>query len=166
MLHSFRYAEAEKTFREVLAQDPTCAIATWGIAAILMDNPLASVGPSPQWAERAQVALDQGAPGRRQDQRERDYIEAVGAYYQDWANRPERVRQQSRAEAFAALAARYPADDEAQIFSALYLAGTQAAAQSGDIAKAKRYYSRLIDIAGQGDPRPELVEAREFVSAK
>ena len=51
--------------------------------------------------------------------------EAVGAYYQDWANRPERVRQQSRAEAFAALAARYPADDEAQIFSALYLAGTQ-----------------------------------------
>jgi hypothetical protein len=47
------------------------------------------------------------------------------AYYQDWANRPERVRQQSRAEAFAALAARYPADDEAQIFSALYLAGTQ-----------------------------------------
>src|SRR5712692_115957 len=35
MLHSFRYAETEKAFREVLAQDPSCAIATWGIAAIL-----------------------------------------------------------------------------------------------------------------------------------
>jgi tetratricopeptide (TPR) repeat protein len=128
MLHSFRYAEAEKTFREVLAQDPTCAIATWGIAAILMDNPLASVGPSPQWAERAQVALEQGRRLGAKTQRERDYIEAVGAYYQDWANRPERVRQQSRAEAFAALAARYPGDDEAQIFSALYLAGTQSLA--------------------------------------
>jgi hypothetical protein len=123
-----RYAEAEKTFREVLAQDPTCAIATWGIAAILMDNPLASVGPSPQWAERAQVALEQGRRLGAKTQRERDYIEAVGAYYQDWANRPERVRQQSRAEAFAALAARYPGDDEAQIFSALYLAGTQSLA--------------------------------------
>ena len=31
MLHSFRYGEAEKTFREVLAQDPSCAIATWGL---------------------------------------------------------------------------------------------------------------------------------------
>jgi tetratricopeptide (TPR) repeat protein len=50
-------------------------------------------------------------------------------------------------------------------FRGLY--GTaQAAAQSGDIAKAKRYFSRLIDIAGQGDPRPELVEAREFVAMK
>src|SRR5947209_18986553 len=60
MLHSFRYAETEKAFREVLAQDPSCAIATWGVAAILMANPLASVGPPPQWAERAQAAIDQG----------------------------------------------------------------------------------------------------------
>jgi tetratricopeptide (TPR) repeat protein len=128
MLHSFRYAETEKTFREVLAQDPSCAIATWGIAAILMDNPLAAVGPSPQWAERAQAAIDQGRGIGAKTQRERDYIEAVAAYYQDWANRPERARQQSRAKTFEALAARYPGDDEAQIFYALYLAGTQSLA--------------------------------------
>ena len=53
MLHSFRYAETEKAFREVLVQDRSRAIATWGIAAILMSNPLAGIGPSPQWAERA-----------------------------------------------------------------------------------------------------------------
>jgi tetratricopeptide (TPR) repeat protein len=128
MLHSFRYAETEKTFREVLAQDPSCAIATWGIAAILMDNPLAAVGPSPQWAERAQTAIDEGRRIGAKTQRERDYIEAVAAYYQDWANRPERVRQQSRAKAFEALAAKYPSDDEAQIFYALYLSGTQSLA--------------------------------------
>ena len=46
MLHSFRYGEAEKTFRDVLAQDSSCGIATWGIAAILMANPLAGIGPS------------------------------------------------------------------------------------------------------------------------
>src|SRR5437667_12790475 len=74
MLHSFRYAETEKAFREVLAQDPSCAIATWGVAAILMANPLASVGPPPQWAERAQAAIDQGRKIGARTQRERDYI--------------------------------------------------------------------------------------------
>ena len=125
MLHSFRYAETEKTFREVLAQDPSCAIATWGMAAILMDNPLATVGPSPQRAEQAQKAIAQGRRIGAKTQRERDYIDAVAAYYENWANRPERARQQSRVNAFEALAAHYPDDDEAQIFYALYLAATQ-----------------------------------------
>ena len=79
MLHSFRYAETEKAFREVLVQDPSCAIATWGIAAILMSNPLAGIGPSPQWAERAKAAIDQGRKIGAKIQRERDYIEAVAA---------------------------------------------------------------------------------------
>ncbi len=128
MLHSFRYGEGEKTLREVLAQDPSCAIATWGIAAMLMSNPLAGVGPSKEWAERAQAAIDQGRKIGAKTPRERDYIEAVAAYYEDWGNRPERTRQLNRARAFEALAARYPADDEAQIFYALYLAATQSLA--------------------------------------
>ena len=49
-------------------------------------------------------------------------------------------------------------------FRGLYGAA-QAAAQSGDIGKAKRYFTRLVDIAGQGQPRPELAEARKFLSA-
>jgi len=128
MLHSFRYGETEKAFREVLVQDPSCAISTWGIAAILMSNPLAGIGPSPQWAERAKAAIDQGRKIGAKTQRERDYVEAVAAYYEDWANRPERTRQLNRARAFEALAARYPTDDEAQIFHALYLAATQSLA--------------------------------------
>src|SRR5437667_4916368 len=128
MLHSFRYGEGEKTLREVLAQDPSCAIATWGIAAILMQNPLAGAGPSKDWAERARAAINQGRKIGAQTPRERDYIEAVAAYYEDWDSRPERTRQLNRARAFEALAARYPADDEAQVFYALYLAATQSLA--------------------------------------
>jgi len=86
------------------------------------------LGPPPQWAERAQAAIDQGRKIGARTQRERDYIEAVAAYYEDWANRPERTRQLNRARAFEALAARYPTDDEAQIFYALYLAATQSLA--------------------------------------
>jgi tetratricopeptide (TPR) repeat protein len=128
MLHSFWFSAGEKTFRDVLAQDPSCTIANWGIAAILMSNPLAGQGASPKGAAAAQAAIDQGRRVSPKTQRERDYIEAVVAYYQDFSTRPERSRQESRAKAFEDLAARYPDDDEAQIFSALYIAGTQSQA--------------------------------------
>jgi hypothetical protein len=75
MLHSFRYAETEQAFRDILAQDPFCVVATWGIAAILMSNPLAGISPSPPRAERAQAASDQGRKIGAKTQRERDYID-------------------------------------------------------------------------------------------
>jgi hypothetical protein len=125
MLHSFWYSEGEKTFRDVLAKDPSCAIATWGLASLLMSNPLPGAGSSPKGAAQAQAAIDQGRKIGAKTQRERDYIEAVAAYYEDWSNRFETDRQKSRAKAYEALAARYPNDDEAQIFYALYLAATQ-----------------------------------------
>lgn len=128
MLHSFWFSAGEKIFRDVLAQDPSCAIANWGIAAILMSNPLAGAGASPKGAADAQAAIDQGRRVSPKTQRERDYIEAVAAYYEDWSNRPERARQQARAKAFEELAARYPDDDEARIFSALYVTSTHSQA--------------------------------------
>jgi tetratricopeptide (TPR) repeat protein len=125
MLHSFWYSAGEKAFRDVLKDDPQCAIATWGIASILMSNPLAGQGASPKGAEQAQAAIDEGRRIGAKTARERDYIEAVAAYYKDFATRPEKERQASRAKAYEALAQRYPTDDEAQIFYALYTAGTQ-----------------------------------------
>ncbi len=125
MLHSFWFSAGEQAFRDVLKDDPQCAIATWGIASILMSNALAGQGASPKGAELAQAAIDQGRRIGAKTERERAYIEAVAAYYQDFAARPEKERQVSRAKAYEALAQRYPTDDEAQIFYALYLAGTQ-----------------------------------------
>jgi tetratricopeptide (TPR) repeat protein len=128
MLHSFWFTAGEKAFRHVLEDDPTCGVATFGIAALLMNNPLAGQGASPKAAESALAAIEQGRKAGTKTQRERDYIEAVATYYTDFANRPERARQASRAQAFEALAAKYPDDDEAQIFAALYVAGTQSQA--------------------------------------
>ena len=125
MLHSFYYSATLRAFEDVAAEDNSCAIATWGFASILMSNPLPGIGASPTSAQQAQAAIDQGRKIGAKSQRERDYIEAVAAYYEDWSNRTERTRQLARAKAFEALAAKYPADDEAQIFYALYLAGTQ-----------------------------------------
>jgi tetratricopeptide (TPR) repeat protein len=125
MLHSFWYSAGEQAFREVLKDDPQCAIADWGIASLLMVNPLAGQGASPKGAEQAQAALDAGRRLPIGTERERDYLDAVAAYYRDFATRSERERQISRAQAYEALARKYPNDDEAQIFAALYVAGTQ-----------------------------------------
>src|SRR5205085_11197566 len=41
LLHSFWFRESEKAFREVLAKDPDCAIAGWGIASAFIGNTFA-----------------------------------------------------------------------------------------------------------------------------
>jgi tetratricopeptide (TPR) repeat protein len=46
-----------------------------------------------------------------------------------------------------------------------YYGAAQAAAQSGDQAKAKRYFTKLVDMAGQGAARLELAQARAFLAA-
>ena len=94
--------------------------------SILMSNPLAGQRRLAQ-GRRSGAGRHRQGPARwaPRPQRERDYLEAVAAYYEDFANRPERARQLARAKAYEALAAKYPDDDEAQIFYALYLAGTQ-----------------------------------------
>lgn len=125
MLHSFYYSATKRTFEEVAQQDPGCAIAAWGYASILMSNPLAGTGASPKDAADAQTVIEKGRSMGAKTQRERDYLEAVAAYYENFSGRSERERQLARAKAYEALAAKYPDDDEAQIFYAVYLAGTQ-----------------------------------------
>ena len=125
MLHSFYYSATQKAFEEVAAEDTSCAIAAWGYASILMANPLQGVGASPKDAPRAQAAIDKGRQMGAKTERERDYLEAVAAYYEDFANRPERARSSRAPRPTRRSRRNIPDDDEAQIFYALYLAGTQ-----------------------------------------
>jgi hypothetical protein len=144
LLHSFWFAEGEKAFRDALDRDPACAIATWGIASVLIGNTF-SVGPTLDDAQRAQQAIDRGRAIGAKTQRERDYIEAVAAYYDHYAERLQRVRMQSLSDAFEALAARYPDDDETQIFDALYLAASQ--------SPADKSYARTLKAASILEPQ-------------
>jgi tetratricopeptide (TPR) repeat protein len=41
----------------------------------------------------------------------------------------------------------------------------QAAAQSGNRAKARVYFSKLIELAGSGDGRPEMETARRYLAS-
>lgn len=147
LLHSFGYLEAEKTFNAVLSRDSSCAIATWGVASILMSNPLTGVGTPPDKATRAQAAIALGKAIGAKTERERDYLGPVAAYYEDWGKRPERERIANRAKAYDALAAKYPEDDEAQIFAALYIAGTQSLADSSFSAYRRANAMLLAQLA-------------------
>ena len=53
MLHSFWFQQGEKAFREILESDPSCAIANWGIAAILIGNTFAGNASSQDARKRA-----------------------------------------------------------------------------------------------------------------
>ena len=124
LLHSFWFPEAEKAFRDVLAHDPGCAIATWGIASLRIGNTFAG-NATPGDAKVAQEAIDRGRAIGAKSERERGYIEAVAAYWNGFAERPHGARMKTLSDAFEALAARLPDDDEAQVFYAIYLTATQ-----------------------------------------
>ena len=124
MLHSFWFQQGEKAFREVLERDPSCAIANWGIAAILIGNTFAG-NATTQDAQKAKEAIQRGRLTGAKTERERFYIEAIAEYYDGFGDRPHRARMKSLADAFEVVAKRFPKDDEAQIFYAIYLTATQ-----------------------------------------
>jgi hypothetical protein len=124
LLHSFWWKEADDAFAEVLAHDPSCAIATWGIATVAIGNPFGT-GATPAAAQKALAAIGQGRKIGARTDRERRYIEAIAAYYDRFDQLKPAQRLRALADAFAVLSQEYPDDDETQIFFALYLTATQ-----------------------------------------
>jgi hypothetical protein len=85
MIHSYWFLIARRTFEGVLREDPGCAIAYWGIALDLLNNSLAVVPPRAD-AEAAWAALEKARAIGAKTQRERDWIEALSAYYRIMIN--------------------------------------------------------------------------------
>ncbi|MEA2958433.1 MAG: hypothetical protein QOJ58_3939 [Alphaproteobacteria bacterium] len=100
MIHSFWFLIARRTFEEVLRQEPSCAIAFWGIVLDLLNNSLAVVPPRAD-AEAACVTLEKAREIGPKSQRERDWIEALGAYFRDHDKTPVNVRLGAYSIAFA-----------------------------------------------------------------
>jgi tetratricopeptide (TPR) repeat protein len=117
--HSFWYTESKEIYEETLKADPECAIAYWGIALSLLNNPHGAI-PAPNLPPGLAAIAKAKAIGAK-TQRERDYIDALAAMYVDYDKTPQQARVQSYLKAMEALAAKYPDDDEAQIFYAITL---------------------------------------------
>jgi len=124
LLHSFAFRDAEASFQKVWATDAQCAISGWGIASALIGNTFA-VGPNPQQAQVAKDAISRARGIERKSEREKNFIEAIGEYYENYPAKPHMQRMKALSDAFEAVAKRFPEDDETQIFSAVYLTATQ-----------------------------------------
>jgi tetratricopeptide (TPR) repeat protein len=117
--HSFWYRESKELFEEVLKADPDCGIAYWGIALSLLNNPHAPppVGNLPLGL----AAIEKGKAIGAKTQRERDFINAMAAFYTDYDKVDHRTRVLGYLKAMEAVAQAYPNDDEAQILYAIEL---------------------------------------------
>jgi tetratricopeptide (TPR) repeat protein len=120
MQHSFFFPETVKAFTAIAEKEPSCAMAYWGIAISQRPNPL--VGPFPgDVLKRGWEAVEKARAASQKSEREIAWIEALAAYYQDFASVPQQRRTANYEAAMAQLSARYPDDAEAAIFHALAL---------------------------------------------
>ena len=117
--HSFWYTASREVYEEALKADPECAIAYWGIALSYLNNPHGPI-PTPN-LPLGLAAIEKAKAANAKTRRERDYIDALSVMYVDYDKTTHEARVQSYLKAMEALAARYPADDEAQIFYAITL---------------------------------------------
>ena len=119
LLHSFAYADAEKGFRQVIAADPKCAIARWGVAMSFYHQ-LWEPWITPAHLTEGAAELEE-ARKLTASPRERQFIDALDTYYRD----PDKSTPQARAAKYQAamkqVAQSNPKDIEAQVFYALAL---------------------------------------------
>jgi Tfp pilus assembly protein PilF len=140
LLHSYWFAEARKAFDAVLEQDPGCVMAYWGLAVNYLGNSLASA-PPPKDVAAASAGLDRARAIGAKTARERDWIEAIGAYYRDAEKTPVPARLAAYTKAMEQLTQRHPDDFEAWVYYALTL---QASAPPTDKSYANQLESAAI----------------------
>src|SRR5881409_2946773 len=138
MLHSYWFTEGSKTFEAIVREEPSCVMAYWGLAVNLLGNSL--VGPPPaKDAQKAWEVLDK-AKGEAKTERERDWIEALSAYYRDHDKVSVDDRLLAYTKAMEKMTQRYPDDFEAWAYYALTL---QASAPKTD-----KTYANQLKAAG------------------
>ena len=130
LLHSFFYEEARRIFTAVAEQDPSCAMAQWGIAMTWW-HPIWTP-PAPEEMKAGKTAAAQAMALAAGSDRERGFITALNAYY----NTPDgavtepagqschgpvgpRDRVVAYEKAMRELYLKYPGDVETQVFYAL-----------------------------------------------
>jgi len=134
LLHSFQYAAADQAFKRVAAGDPNCAIAYWGQAMTfwhaLWERPDAATLKTGYDEIQKASSLKTGT------EREREYIAAAAALFQDNPKLDYKSRTTAYSSAMGKLHQHYPEDGEAAAFYALSLIAIPAEGEA-DLANRK-----------------------------
>ena len=149
ILHSFEYDEAEKIFAKIIDAEPACALAYWGVA---MCN------YHPLWAPPNREDLIKGARAiaigksiKQKTNKERDYINALDAFYTNWQHDDHLTRSLRYKEAMGKIYNAYPNDKEAAVFYALALTATADPTDKSFSNQHKAYQILTAMYPGQPD---------------
>jgi hypothetical protein len=140
MLHSFFFPETVKAFAALAAQEPSCAMAYWGLAISQRPNPLVAPFPA-EMMRNGWQAIEAARAAGAKTQRERDWIEAMAVFFKDYDTVDLRSRTLAYEATMAQLSERYPDDGEAAIFYALAL---NEAVDLSDKTYAKQFKAAAI----------------------
>lgn len=153
LLHSFEFDDAAEAFREARRIDPDFAMAYWG-EALTWNHPLwryqnrdaalkvmAELGPTPD----ARLAK---APTAR----EKAYLATLDVLYGEG---PKADRDRAYVAALADLSSRFPDDDEAKVFHALAILGTNV--ERRDFAVDMRAAAIVEDVYQRNQEHPGVL---------
>jgi tetratricopeptide (TPR) repeat protein len=144
LLHSFAFETAENAFRQVLQDDPRCAMAHWGIAKSMWR------WGTPDAEKRAQ-GLNEVLVGKALHSgtaRERGYLDALGKFYAR-PNDDHYERFQAFGKAMARLCRKYPDDHEAAAF---YAWGLIAADENDDTHASRKQAAPILEALLKLEP--------------
>ena len=143
--HSFAMERMKAPLDRTLQADPRCGMAHWAAALASLDNPFAWPASISAKAQAEGAALiDQARKAGLSTQRERDYADALAAYFQDADKINHRTRAKALETGLEGVAAKYPDDTEATILYSLVL--------SANFDPADKQYSNQLRAAQRLEP--------------
>jgi tetratricopeptide (TPR) repeat protein len=120
LLHSFAYSSAEQTFQGIARMDPQCGMAHWGVAMTYFHQVWSPSLPPPTFPTGQKEMLEATRLSAKSE-RERQFIHALGALYQESDGLTTSMRTVAYEQAMAEVARENSRDVESQVFYALAL---------------------------------------------
>lgn len=152
LLHHMTYPQAHEAFAEVVAAEPDCAMAHWGVAMTLF-QPLWPTRPDSEARARGWDELRKARALAPPTPRERAFIATAEAFFRDPAADDYWARIRRWSDAAQAMHAHDPDDDEAAVFAALGLLATTPADRSSR-ANADRAAAILARVLAHDPDHP------------
>ncbi len=152
LLHHMTYEPARAAFQDIARREPSCAMAQWGIAMTLF-QPLWPTRPSAAALSAGWDAVERARALAPKTDRERLYIEAVSAFFEEPTAKDYWKRIDRWGTAMDAVRAAHPDDTEANAFDALALLARARPGPSAD-EPSKRALALLLPILRANPEHP------------
>jgi tetratricopeptide (TPR) repeat protein len=143
--HSFAWEQIKAPLDRALAADATCGMAHWARALASLDNPFVwPANVSAKTLAEGAALMEQARKAGLATQRERDYVDALAAFFEGADKLNHRSRTKALESGLEKVATTYPADSEASILHALVL--------SANFDPADRQYGNQLRAARLLEP--------------